>query len=134
MLRGMRALKGMSQQELAERAGLSENAISSFERAERFPRATTIDALAVALGTDSDALIGDLLLRDRGGSPYVAGPRESALRELTELLLDKPEGTVRLVLAVARLIVDELSGSEQRLARDREDYAPNPAPSSRRDK
>ena len=49
MLRGMRVAAGLSQEELADRAGLSADAIASLERGRRrYPRASTVAALALA--------------------------------------------------------------------------------------
>lgn len=109
MLRQMRSARGLSQLELANRAGLSENAISAFERAERFPRATTIDALSSALETDVDTLLGDVLMvREHPTTRYEATeePR-TALRQLAEILKDRPEHQVRLVLDVSQRMLSE---------------------------
>lgn len=109
MLRQMRLARGLSQLELAGRAGLSENAISAFERAERFPRATTIDALTSALETDIDALLGDVLnLRE---SPADRSQTPTALRQLATLLMDRPERQVKMALAMCQLVFDEIPDS-----------------------
>lgn len=113
-LRGSRVSRGYSQQRLAELAGLSDSAISAFERAERFPRGTTIDALVEALGAETDTLIEPLLtLRDRGEAGYDAGTRSADPRQkLDGLLRDQPDQVVRVVLALSRTLVAELSVSE----------------------
>ena len=106
MLRQMRLSRKMSQLQLAHRAGLSENAISAFERAERFPRATTIDALSGALETDVDTLLGDMLiLREQ-----IPGPKDTntALRELANLLKDRPEPQVQLAYDLCARVLAEL--------------------------
>jgi transcriptional regulator with XRE-family HTH domain len=55
MLRGMRVAGGLSQEELADRACLSADAIASLERGRRrYPRASTVAALALALGLSPD--------------------------------------------------------------------------------
>ncbi len=55
-LRGLREAAGLSQEELAERAGLSSHAVSALERGTRTrPYPHTIRALADALGADGDA-------------------------------------------------------------------------------
>lgn len=106
MLRQMRLSRGLSQLELAGRAGLSENAISAFERAERFPRATTIDALTSALQTDVDAMLGDVLnVRE---VPTEAERTQTALRELATLLMDRPERQVKMALDVCQRVFDEI--------------------------
>lgn len=106
LLRHMRLSRGLSQLQLAERASLSENAISAFERAERFPRATTIDSLTKALNTDVDALLGEVLsLREQFGN---APEPNSALRRLANLLKDRPEDQVELALDVCARILTAL--------------------------
>ncbi len=106
MLRKMRLSRGLSQLELASRAGLSENAISAFERAERFPRATTMDALTHALKTDVDVILGDVLkLREE---PIHEDETQNALRQLATLLMDRPEGQVRMALDVCQRVIQEI--------------------------
>ena len=54
-LRRLREAAGLTQEELAERAGLSRNAISSLERGERKrPYPHTVRSLAEALGLSED--------------------------------------------------------------------------------
>jgi predicted ATPase/DNA-binding XRE family transcriptional regulator len=55
-LRRLRTRSGLTQEQLAERAGLSTNAISALERGERrHPYPHTVRALASALGVDPEA-------------------------------------------------------------------------------
>lgn len=55
VLRGLRSAAALSQEELAERAGLSRRGISDLERgARRSPRFETVRMLAEALAVDSD--------------------------------------------------------------------------------
>ena len=55
-LRALREAAGFSQEELAERAGLSSHAISALERGTRTrPYPHTVRALCDALGADADA-------------------------------------------------------------------------------
>ncbi len=106
ILRHMRLSRGLSQLQLAERAHLSENAISAFERAERFPRATTIDLLTKALNTDVDSLLGEVLsLREQFENNTEPN---NALRRLANLLKDRPEGQIELALDVCSRILSEL--------------------------
>jgi len=106
MLRRMRLSRGLSQLQLAGRAGLSENAISAFERAERFPRATTIDALTRALETDVDSMLGDVLnIRE---TPAEGTITPTALRQLATLLMDRPEGQVQMALDVCQRVFAEM--------------------------
>jgi transcriptional regulator with XRE-family HTH domain len=88
ILRTLREGAGLSQEELAERAGLSSHAVSSLERGTRTrPYPHTIRSLADALdASDADraALIAAVPARRRSG----AGPGDTAAtrrgRELPE--------------------------------------------------
>lgn len=55
-LRLARELRGWSQRELADRAGLKQAQISRLESGKREPRLSTVRALADALGVDSDRI------------------------------------------------------------------------------
>jgi transcriptional regulator with XRE-family HTH domain len=48
----------MTQAELADAAGIDASAVSRYERGVTEPRAYTLLALAVALGTTTDYLVG----------------------------------------------------------------------------
>ncbi|MGH9369542.1 MAG: helix-turn-helix transcriptional regulator, partial [Thermoanaerobaculia bacterium] len=56
-LRRMRLAKGLSQEELAESAGLSRLAYRNLEKAASTPRTATLMALARALGVGVDRLL-----------------------------------------------------------------------------
>ena len=59
-LRKARLAKGLSQEELAAKAGLHRNYVGSVERNEKNISIDTIERLAIALGTDPiDLLRGD---------------------------------------------------------------------------
>jgi transcriptional regulator with XRE-family HTH domain len=53
-----RTERGMTQAELADAAGIDASAVSRYERGVTEPRAYTLLALAVALGTTTDYLVG----------------------------------------------------------------------------
>ena len=113
-LRSLREATGLSQEELAERAGLSTDAVSALERGTRtHPYPATVRALSDALSLTPDqraSLIAAVLQRRRGaarvvppelsqggGLPVPADPlvgREEDLAAVTELLGD---GRSRLV-------------------------------------
>jgi excisionase family DNA binding protein len=57
-LRCLRETAGLTQIELAARSGLTHEAISNLERGRRTPLATTVRALAHALGVDPTAFVG----------------------------------------------------------------------------
>jgi transcriptional regulator with XRE-family HTH domain len=57
-LRALREAAGLSQKELAEVSGLSQNGISQWERGTREPSWGAVLALAEALGVDCRAFMG----------------------------------------------------------------------------
>jgi transcriptional regulator with XRE-family HTH domain len=57
-IRRHRNAKGLSQEKLAELAGLNRNYIGFVERAERSPRIVTIFRIAHALGLHPSELLG----------------------------------------------------------------------------
>lgn len=56
-LKELRRSRGLSQEELAFRSGIHQTYLSGVERGRRNPTATVLDRLAVALGTDMEALV-----------------------------------------------------------------------------
>ena len=54
----VRRAKGLSQRQLAQRAGLSESALSLLERGKRRPTYSTLKALAKALEVEPECLLG----------------------------------------------------------------------------
>jgi len=58
-LRDTRRRRGMSQQALADRAGLSRNFVAQVERGESVPTVSTLSRLAVALATSVAELMGE---------------------------------------------------------------------------
>ena len=59
-LRAMRLQKKLSQESLAQKAGLSVSYISMLERGQRSPPLDTLEALAKALGVSPIALLQEL--------------------------------------------------------------------------
>lgn len=55
ILQELRKSAGLSQKELAEKSGLSQNGISQWERGEREPTWTAVKTLAAALGVSCEA-------------------------------------------------------------------------------
>ncbi len=108
MLRKLRTSRGLSQLQLAARAGLSENAISAFERAERFPRATTIDALTTALETEVDLVLGDVLLPRERQHLCTPDGRMTVLRQLASILMHRPENQVKMALDLCQRVLEEI--------------------------
>jgi len=114
-LRALRTARGFSQQQLADKANLSVNAVSAFERGIRFPRAKTIDLLASVLRVQAGkTLEGVLESREPGAAPYSANRSRGAFAELVELLRSQPEKRVRLILDLTRRILQEISHQDRR--------------------
>ncbi len=57
-IRSLRIAKGMTQEKLAERLGLSAQAVSKWERGITYPDIAYLPALIKALDTSADALLG----------------------------------------------------------------------------
>ena len=135
LLRGLRQAAGLTQEELALRAGMSPNAVSALERGVRKrPYPHTVRALADALGldeTERTALLASVPAREaadapaagasmRGALPHPATPLLGRGREVEEVvsLLARPEyrlvtltgiggvGKTRLAVEVARAALD----------------------------
>jgi transcriptional regulator with XRE-family HTH domain/tetratricopeptide (TPR) repeat protein len=97
LLRGFRTAVGLTQEQLAERSGLSVGAVATLETGRRrHPRATTLDALAEALGLSTLELdvLRTAAARPSGGADSESLPaevedfvgREDTLAQLTEVL------------------------------------------------
>ena len=63
-LRDLRSTAGLSQERLAQDAGVSWSTVSQIERGQRAVRLVTLLRLAVALGTDPAELVRGLLPPD----------------------------------------------------------------------
>ncbi|MCK6571617.1 helix-turn-helix domain-containing protein [Myxococcota bacterium] len=111
-LRTLRIERGLSQAALAERSGLSTNAVGSLERGVRSPRVASAEALARALDVPIQALFNEPRTFAQPPAPaYVADPPEGTRGELERLLAGQPERVVRLVLDVTRRLVSEFSAA-----------------------
>jgi transcriptional regulator with XRE-family HTH domain len=85
-LRRYREAAGYSQEELAERAGLTANAISALERGERKrPYPDTVRRLAAALGLSEDERLELVaaVARARGRAARSSAPEPGALPRAT---------------------------------------------------
>ncbi len=58
ILKQLRTQQGLTQPQLAERLGISRSAISMYERGEREPDSTTMEAIAKFFGVDMNYLYG----------------------------------------------------------------------------
>jgi predicted ATPase/transcriptional regulator with XRE-family HTH domain len=132
VLRGLRERAGLTQEELAELAGLTPHAISSLERGVRTrPYPHTVRSLADALGLDDadrTALIAAVPSRGSSGSPG-ASPSGRAAATASDAYAGPPSGAdslqpqalpVPLTTLVGRdeevaTVADLLTGGEARL-------------------
>lgn len=58
-LRDLRKKKGLTQQELSDRLGISRSAVSMYEREDREPDFETLEAIADFFNVDMNYLLGD---------------------------------------------------------------------------
>jgi transcriptional regulator with XRE-family HTH domain len=115
LLRHHRLVRGLTQEELAERAGLSARAISDLERGlKRAPRASTVRLLADALALNPDA--ADILTTSaRAGSAATASracpaaTRDNLARQLSSFV-GRTEEIVQLEALLERVCLLTLVG------------------------
>ncbi len=104
-LRALRREAGLTQEELATRAGLSPNAVGALERGQRRrPYPHTVRSLAEALGLDEaerDSLFAALPGRD-GGTDVPPPPRPAALPSPATPLVGREEDLERVAGLLAR--------------------------------
>jgi predicted ATPase/transcriptional regulator with XRE-family HTH domain len=100
LLKRQRLAAALTQEALAERAGLSPKAVSDLERdPARSPRLGTVTLLADALGTDPAARAELVAAARPGGSPGADLPPRGMRRPLTPLI-----GRAGVTAAVVRLL------------------------------
>lgn len=90
-LRARREAQGLTQAELAERVGITDNYLSAVERGVKLPTLPTLDALATALDTQPVELLGTT----RG---------DAWLDELVDVGSAVPKSLRPIALAVLRAI------------------------------
>ncbi len=76
-LRKWRRKRGLTQEELAKRAGVPKVSVSHFETGHRFPNAESLRRLADALGVSADYLLGRV--RDPAGGDIIGVDPEVAV-------------------------------------------------------
>jgi tetratricopeptide (TPR) repeat protein/transcriptional regulator with XRE-family HTH domain len=100
VLRRLREDAGLSQRALAQRAAMSEDAVSSLERGIRSPRAETVTRLAQALRVGKRER--EALLRAAGHGTGLLPPEATGLA----ILEDKPNAAT--LLAEARALIESM--------------------------
>jgi excisionase family DNA binding protein len=103
-IRQVREAYGWSQLALAERSGISHEAISVLERGGRLPLAATLERVATALGVSSDDLLAD--------AEPVHPERDAELTvEVAARRLEVPASRVQRWMAAGKLPGRKVSGS-----------------------
>ena len=97
-VRALRRAKDMTQEQLAERAGLSLQSVGEIERGRGNPTLVNIERLSAALEEDLASLL------DLGD---VGMTREQVQKELLELLAGASEEQVRAILTMARVLIQK---------------------------
>lgn len=82
-LRMLRQQRGLSQQELAKKLGISGSAISMYERGERTPDFELLDLICDFFNVDTDYILGKEI-----GSTYYLDPE---VAEMAQELYENPE-------------------------------------------
>jgi transcriptional regulator with XRE-family HTH domain len=97
-VRFYREKAGLTQAELAEKSGLSDNFIGLIERGIKHPKLTTLTKISAVLGVQLHELF----------HPLNTGEEENkiALKELKELLNKKSFKDAKLLLSIYRTIRD----------------------------
>lgn len=96
-IRAARLRKGWTQEELAEKAGLSPTHVSVIERAGNSVKLETFVSICCALGVSADDVLQDL----------VPASVDAQTSELSELLRSQPRDTqLRILRAVKAAIAD----------------------------
>ncbi|MBI5528383.1 MAG: helix-turn-helix transcriptional regulator [Deltaproteobacteria bacterium] len=90
-LKDLRRAHGLSQETLAEKAGLSLSMVSSIERGLRFPSAEVFEGLAKAMKVETREFF-DFRPRDEAG-----GESYRALVEVESMLKEQPPKYIRMV-------------------------------------
>jgi transcriptional regulator with XRE-family HTH domain len=110
-LLALRKARGLSQVQLAERTGISQRAISSYETQVSYPPIPALPALAQALGVSLDELFG-LKASKALQKPADLPPRW--LRKKIEQIAALPERDQRAVLRLINSLVAARSNGGRR--------------------
>ena len=114
-LRDLRLARGLSQEELAERSGLSVNAVGAFERGERFPRAKSLDRVLEVLRSGTDPFFDEVFMAaEASGAAYGPNDRVKAFNDLIFFLSGRSERFLRLMLDLAKRVADEVDSEAER--------------------
>jgi SOS regulatory protein LexA len=91
----LRKRKGLTQSELAEKAGILREMISNYESGKTTPRESTLRKIALALGADFDELM-NLMLEEKGADEQV--------KDETHLLFRREDEDLRYVEKISDVV------------------------------
>lgn len=94
-IRAARIAKGWTQEELAEKAGISPTHVSVIERAGNSVKLETFVSICCSLGISADDILQDM----------VPASVNAQVSELESILRDQPKEIQRIVLRVARAVI-----------------------------
>jgi transcriptional regulator with XRE-family HTH domain len=86
----LRHANGLTQEQLAERSGLSVRAISSIECGSRHPRRFTVERLGIGLGLSADERISLIDLANRTRTASAVGPTSLSTNRLSVVRREVP--------------------------------------------
>jgi transcriptional regulator with XRE-family HTH domain len=99
-VRELRAVQGMTQEQLCEAAGISVDAVNRIENGTRIPTLPTLSALARALGVD----VADLVRTDRIPPPTLPPPVHRLAASLAKQPDPVQEAAERMVQALLSVV------------------------------
>jgi transcriptional regulator with XRE-family HTH domain len=114
-IRDLRRDRRLTQEALAEKAGLSVGAIKQIETGKRWPRPETIEAIARALGTGQSVLLTDY----RAAKQVVQNeryPRLEITMKIIQMLPSASEGDLKDVMDLLQSRLSKLAAKSQRKA------------------
>lgn len=111
IIREKRTEKGMTQEQLAERLGVTGQAVSKWERDEAYPDIALLKELAKALGLS----VGELLGEEKEETKYVQTTETDVDKMMLKICILSSDGDkVNINLPVA--VIKALVGNEQLMA------------------
>lgn len=105
-IRDLRKSQGLSQAELGRRIGLSQKAVTSYERETREPSVKTIKALAKVLGVTVEALFGESRKQEPAPKPERVAKNKRSVK-VQELFGKLSANEQRVVLKQIELMAGE---------------------------
>lgn len=119
----LRKRAGYTQKELAERLGISDKAVSKWERGLGLPDISSLRKLSILLDTDTDSLLaGDVIHHDSGWCGVLLLDRTTSGVDLRTVVYDKPLAhfllSYFLLVGIKRILV--VCSEEERLFLEKE--------------